>query len=157
LFRAGNPQGDLLKVVTSYQAPLYDNNNPGVIFYEQGLLRDLYTNDLKVLTVEAILYTTQANGRDEVVNADVLGYWETNSYANGVGGVTIDLNDDSFNVFLSTDFHVLDNAGSIYDLEVTFNAPNFSAPIDLMFIPELFDSMDFLDLPSTAWYYCGYC
>jgi len=186
LFVAKNPQLDVLKIQTAYDAPrylaYYDGN--GYTTYAsldidpvQGFVRNVYTNNSLVFVHE--LY--QSYTMDYLVPTRQLSYggayyyssWNTTQSLTADNGIRLDL--ATFGpTFLSMEFRVLDDDGKVHDLsampsglvqgdfrgldnnlnlEVTFDAPNFSAPIDLMFIPSVFDSMDILDLPYP--YYGG--
>lgn len=145
----------------------------------QGFVREVYTGSATSglsLVFTHQLYQSYYNdyivaGRQLSYNNNYYSsYWQTNQTVTADGGISLGLNFGGPD-FLTTEFRVLDNEGNIIDLssapgglvdhdfkgldnelnlEVTFNAPVFSAPIDLMFIPEVFDSMDILDLPYSS-------
>lgn len=145
----------------------------GPIDPNQGFTRQLFANDFStpLFTMQNYRFTT-VNLSSQTVSTG--GYmnasWNTTQSATGDGGVSIS-HSSGATPFLTLDFRVLDDNGGIYDmsalasdpktmpytfkgldnsvnLEVTLTCPGFSAPIDLMFIPEIFDAMDMLALPT---------
>lgn len=151
--------------------------DPGyIIDGVQAFVRDVYTNGSLVFTHELSQSTVNDYmNAGQVLSTGSWGYyssWNTTQTVTPDGGISLAI--DTFGpAFLTMEFRVLDADGTLHDLsdlpsglvqgdfrgldeslnlEVTFNAPNFSAPIDLMFIPSVFDSMDILDLlvPSNG-------
>jgi hypothetical protein len=122
------------------------------------------------LTADAV------NAGRNVTTSPGLGYyvysWNTAQTLTPDNGIHLDFQSALGGpTFLSMEFRILDNDGTKHDLsgmpagltqgsfrgldqklnlEVTFNAPNFSAPIDILFIPAVFDAMDILDLPAVG-------
>jgi len=180
-FQAGNPQRDLLQIVSTYGDPLYSavfngvGYDPGNIYTEQSISRDLYANGVLLFSYVNSIYTLTDPGYPGLTMADyssIQSAWNTNTYATADGGVGIVL-DDYSSSFLAAEFRVLENDGYMYDLssmaagnvmfqdfkgldsslnlELTLDAPGFSAPIDLMMVPEVFDAMDILALPVPTY------
>jgi hypothetical protein len=130
-----------------------------------------------VFTLQEIPWTTPdaVNAGRMVTTNPGQGYynysWFTAQSVTGDNGIHLDFQPYSGGpTFLSMEFRVMTNDGTQQDLsgmpagltqgsfrgldnslnlEVTFNAPNFSAPIDILFIPAVFDAMDILDLPTS--------
>lgn len=182
-FRAGNPQGDLMRVQRTYERPYFDYYFDGETYYRYGLQRQGFTQLLWLnnIPTHGMSWLAYPVGDPAMLLADAPG--SEDSYEKWMNwGETYDsvtLNYAVFSEeppFLSTDIRVLDMEGnaqeiteglvyaypdhlyafrgvnSQYNIELTFNSPVFSAPIDLLVIPDIFNHFEMFEIPGYEYY-----